>query len=133
MNYCCEAYTSLYVNSCRWRDHGEWPHAGCPSYSTQHHLLTKYPELLLEDPTAEFLKDTKLKPKADTCPFCDMCLLNTGKYPDVEQSNGREIVYAELADVPESRTPGVTRHIAQEPDWEVGGNLIRRLHEHARR
>lgn len=122
MNYCCEAYASLYVNSCRWRDHGVWPHGGCEAYSPQLHLILKHRELLLEDPTAEFLKDTELKPKSKTCPFCEQSY--DGRGPSARDPQ-TDMVWVTLKDAP--GTKGAVRHIAQPPDMEVGAGLARWL------
>lgn len=125
MNYCCEAYASLYVNECRYREwgrddtHADWPHYRCDTYGPKRRIVEKYADLLLDE-------EGNLKPKSDTCPFCKLAQ-PTGTYPDM---TGLE--YVELEDVPEERCKGVTRHIAREPDWEVGAALIRRLHGHAR-
>lgn len=98
MNYCCEAYVSLYREPCGYHK-GRYDAHTCPQIDPSH-LRSRYFDLLMDGPG-------KLKPKSDTCPFCKQSLLNTGKYP--KDMTGLE--YATLEDVSEDRAVHATRHV----------------------
>lgn len=116
MNYCCEAYVVLYRDPCLYCKNRKQT---CPQVDPSN-LKLRYRDLLCEPAEGNLLT---LKPKADTCPFCNMSLLNTGRYP--RDMTGLE--YATLKDVPEGRADRAERHIYQTPDPEVGAALGRWL------
>jgi hypothetical protein len=125
MNYCCEVYASLYHNSCRWRDHGVWPHAGCQEYEQKSNIISRYATLLLEDPTV-LRWDTVLKPKSDVCPFCNE---KYDGYGPNSLDPWDDKTWLLLEDVPEDRARHAERHVYQTPDPEAGASFVRRLRE----